>query len=198
MFVNTALVTVIFVAAKLADETNEDATKDEVVTPEEKRAVPDTSSVNPGAVVPIPTFPPVVKIDPIVLLLPIAANVLEIFIEPAETLVSIRLVVVTLTVVMVPPTIKLPERLILPPVNVVPEMSVDVSVVNVPDVANTLPEVMPLEILSVPMLEFVIARLVIVLLVAFNAPAEILVFTNTSIGTLLLASSLTTGTLLVS
>jgi hypothetical protein len=57
MFVNTALVTVIFVAAKLADETNEDATKDEVVTPEEKRAVPDTSSVNPGAVVPIPRAP---------------------------------------------------------------------------------------------------------------------------------------------
>lgn len=153
--VNTALVAVIFVDAKLADETNVDATRDDVVTLVENLAPPTISKVAPGEVVLIPTLPPVVKIDPIVLLFPTAVKFVLTSKAPADTLVSIKLVVVILTVVIVPPMTRLPERFILAPVNVVPEIRVEVNVVNVPDVANKLPDVIPLVTLSVPILAFV-------------------------------------------
>jgi len=54
--------------------------------------------------------------DPTVLLLPFAFKVLLITKDPEDTFVSIILVVVIFTVVMVPPIIKSPERLILAPV----------------------------------------------------------------------------------
>jgi membrane protein YdbS with pleckstrin-like domain len=67
-------------------------------------------------VIPIPTFPPVVYRDPIVLLFPVAAKILLIDAEPADTFVSIKLVVVILTVVIVPAITRFPERLRFPPV----------------------------------------------------------------------------------
>jgi hypothetical protein len=69
-----------------------------------------------GAVTPTPTLPPVVIILPIVLLLPVADKLVLMETDPADTFVSIKLVVVTLTVVIVPPITRLPERLKLAPV----------------------------------------------------------------------------------
>lgn len=51
-----------------------------------------------------------------VLLVPFAESVLLITRVPVDTFVSMILVVVMLTVVIVPPMIKFPERLILEPV----------------------------------------------------------------------------------
>jgi hypothetical protein len=108
--VNTALVTVILVAAKLADETKVEATREDVVTPVVNRALPFTSNVYAGAVVEIPTLPPVVNIDPTVLLFPIADKLLEINTDPADIFVSTKFVVVILTTVKVPPMFKLPDK----------------------------------------------------------------------------------------
>ena len=63
---------------------------DAVVIPVVILAPPDTSSVYCGVLVPIPTLPSVVKRDPRVLLLPVAANVFCTNTIPADTLVSTR------------------------------------------------------------------------------------------------------------
>lgn len=54
--------------------------------------------------------------DPTVLLLPVADKLVLTDTEPAEILVSSKLVVVIFTVVTVPAMTRLPERLILAPV----------------------------------------------------------------------------------
>ena len=61
-----------------------------------------------------PTFPPVVKIDPTVLLFPIAERVLLIYTTPEVIFVSIKFVVVTLTTVRVPPIKRSPVRFMFP------------------------------------------------------------------------------------
>jgi len=74
---------------------------------------PLTSRLNPGEVVLIPTFPPVVKILPTVLLLPTAARRVLARTTPAETLVSTRFVDVILTAVKVPATYRFCDKVIL-------------------------------------------------------------------------------------
>lgn len=59
-----------------------------VVNPTLKRADPDTSRVKLGLVVATPTFPPVVKIFPNVLLFPVAANAVDTVSEPIDAFVD--------------------------------------------------------------------------------------------------------------
>jgi hypothetical protein len=113
-----------------------------------------------------------------VLLVPLALRVVLTTSVPVDTLVSIILVEVTLTVVIVPPIIRFPERLILLPVNVVPDTRVEVTVLKVPDVANKVAEVIPVEALIVPILALVMFKLLTVVLLANNDPVEMLVVAN--------------------
>jgi hypothetical protein len=116
-----------------------------------ERAVicPFTSRALTGALVLIPTLPPVVKMLPIVLLVPTAERFVLTRTTPADTFVSTRFVDVMLTTVRVPATSKFPDKLIFPPVIVVAEIRVEESVLIVPDVANKTPVVTPVA-LSVP------------------------------------------------
>lgn len=142
-FVAVRVPNVAELAAMVPADTLVFAVKVPVVSPVENRAVPVTSRRYCGAVVLIPTFPPVVKMLPIVWLLPLAVSVVSMNIDPADTYVSSKFVVVTFTVVRVPATTKLPDKLTLPPVNVVAETTVEVTVEKVPTVALSVPAVTP-------------------------------------------------------
>jgi hypothetical protein len=118
-----------------------------------------------------------VKIDPIVLLLPMADNLVSIRMDAAETFVSIILVLVILTVVIVPPIIRSPERLILAPVNVLAETRVELTVLKVPDVAKMLPVVI-LDTLRLEIVALVTLTFPMVTLSDIRAAVEILVVAN--------------------
>lgn len=117
------------------------------------------------------------KIDPIVLLLPMADNLVSIRIDAAETFVSIILVLVILTVVIVPPITRSPERLILAPVNVLAETSVELTVLKVPDVAKILPVVI-LDTWRLEIVALVTLTFPMVALSDRRAEVEILVVAN--------------------
>ncbi len=117
------------------------------------------------------------KIDPIVLLLPMADNLVSIRMDAAETFVSIILVLVILTVVIVPPIIRSPERLILAPVNVLAETRVELTVLKVPDVAKMLPVVI-LDTLRLEIVALVTLTFPMVTLSDIRAAVEILVVAN--------------------
>ena len=108
------------------------------------------------------------------LLLPIADNLVSIKIDAAETLVSIMFVLVILTVVIVPPMTRSPDKLILAPVNVLAETNIELTVLKVPEVAKILPVVI-LETLRVDIVAFVTLILPIVALSDLRAAVEILV-----------------------
>ena len=108
------------------------------------------------------------------LLLPIADNLVSIKIDAAETLVSIMFVLVILTVVIVPPMTRSPDKLILAPVNVLAETNIELIVLKVPEVAKILPVVI-LETLRVDIVAFVTLILPIVALSDLRAAVEILV-----------------------
>lgn len=110
----------------------------------------------------MPTLPPVVKMLPIVLLFPSALSDDVTRIDPAETFVSSKFVVVTLTVVSVPATTKLPDKLMFPPVNVVADNNVEVTVENEPRVENNTPAVTPVVATRVPAVTLVTTTLPIV------------------------------------
>ena len=88
---------------------------------------------------PIPTFPPVVKMLPMVFALPIATKLLVIVAVPAVMFVSDIFVVVTFTTVSVPATFKLPDKLRLAPVIVVADSQLEPNVAKVPLVAFNEP-----------------------------------------------------------
>jgi len=167
MLVNTPLETVILLAAKLAEDTLVEAITDPVVKPDVTRIVPLTSNVYAGAVVAIPTFPPVVKIFPIVLLLPIALKFVPTITVPVLIAVSTKLVVVIFTTVNVPATFKLPDKLTEPPVIVVALINDDDTVLNVPRVDTIEPVVI-----------LAFTRLVTVAFVPVNVEVEIFVATK--------------------
>lgn len=108
------------------------------------------------------------------LLLPIADNLVSIKIDAAETFVSIMFVLVILTVVIVPPMTRSPDKLILAPVNVLAETNIELTVLKVPEVAKILPVVI-LETLRVDIVAFVTLILPIVALSDLRAAVEILV-----------------------
>lgn len=108
------------------------------------------------------------------LLLPIADNLVSIKIDAAETFVSIMFVLVILTVVIVPPMTRSPDKLILAPVNVLAETNIESTVLKVPEVAKILPVVI-LETLRVDIVAFVTLILPIVALSDLRAAVEILV-----------------------
>lgn len=132
-----------------------------------KLPLPFTSNVYAGAVVPIPTFPPVVKIDPTVLLFPTALKLVPTNNDPADMFVSTKLVVVILTTVRVPPIFKLPDKLTDPPDIVVALINELDTVVNDPSVEYTDPDVKAV-LTKLVKVEFVALRVVVVILVVFK------------------------------
>ena len=140
-----------------------------------KLPVPATSSANCGLVVLIPTFPPVKKILPIVLLFPETDKLDPTNIDPTDIFVSTKLVVVMFVIVSVPDTVKLPDKLKLPPVMAVETKLVIVAVVNVPVVARIVPAVMPvankLAVVTKPADKFAVDTLVVAIKFAeLNVP----------------------------
>jgi hypothetical protein len=142
-----------------------------------KLPLPFTSNVYAGAVVPIPTFPPVVKIDPIVLLFPIALKLVPTNTDPADIFVSTKLVVVILTTVRVPPIFRLPDKLIEPPDIVVALINELDTVLNDPSVEYTDPDVRVV-LTKLVKVEFVALRVLVVILVVFKLVVVILDTTN--------------------
>ncbi len=108
------------------------------------------------------------------MLFPVADKILLTEADPADTFVSIKFVVVMLTVVIVPPITRFPERLRFPPVYVVAATRVEFTVLKIPDVANIVPEVI-LDALMAPILALLILILVTVTFVTPNELVEILV-----------------------
>lgn len=102
---------------------------------------PKICNADDGAVVPMPTLPPVVIMGPTVLLLPIAAKLFVMFAIPAVKFVSIKFVVVTFTATKVPAMVRLPDKLAFAPVIVEAVNQLVAIVLNVPDVALIVPVV---------------------------------------------------------
>ena len=165
--VPVAFVKITLVVVKLLDEML-------VASIVEKLPVPLTSNVNAGAVVAIPTFPPVVKILPIVLLLPIALKFVPTITVPVLIAVSTKLVVVIFTTVNVPATFKLPDKLTEPPVIVVALINDDDTVLNVPRV-DTIEPVVILVFTILVTVAFVANNVVVEIFVAINEVAVNLV-----------------------
>jgi hypothetical protein len=103
-----------------------------------------------------------------------ADNLVSMRIEAAETFVSMILVLVILIVVIVPPMTRSPDKLILAPVKVLADTRVELTVLNVPDVAKILPVVI-LATFNVEIVAFVRLIFPIVALSDLNAAVEILV-----------------------
>ncbi len=135
------------------------------------RAVPLTSRVYAGAVVAIPTLPPVVKMLPIVLLFPIAAKVPVTNATPAVIFVFKKFVEVILTAVNVPAINMFPDKLIVPPVNVVALNKLVPRVEKLPVVALIVPVVMLVATILEPV-KLVLTKFAIVPVV-INAPAAV-------------------------
>jgi hypothetical protein len=132
-------------------------------------SVPLTVRVKLGAVVPTPTFPPVVKMLPIVFEVPTAEREVLAKTTPADTLVSTKLVEVILTTVRVPATFKLPDKWALAPLIVV---AFNRAVPTV--VAETVPAVI-VPAITVPAVIPVATTLVVVTVVANTLVAVTLV-----------------------
>jgi hypothetical protein len=136
--------------------------------------VPLTVRVNAPDEVLIPTFPPVVKILPIVLEFPVAENEVLANTTPADTFVSTKLVEVILTTVKVPATFKLPDKWALAPLMVVAfnNAAPTVTEVRFPAVivaATSVPAVIPVATTLV-LVTVVANKLVDVILVAKTFP----------------------------
>ena len=137
--VKVALLTLLFVVitfAVVADVAEIESARTELVA----RNEPLTSNVLTGTVVLIPTFPPVVKIDPRVFELPTTDNAPDICTVDAVTFVSTTFVAVTDATETVPAA-KFPDIEIDPPVIVVPLTIVDDNVLTVADDTCTDPAV---------------------------------------------------------
>jgi len=130
-----------------------------VVIPFVTRAVPVTSRLNPGLVVEIPTFPPVVNIFPIVFAFPIADKLVVTSAMPVVTLVALALT-----------AFKLPDKLTLAPVIVVADNQLVPTVKNVPVFATSEPVVMAVPKTFVKVLFVTIAFGVLMLVVARSVP----------------------------
>lgn len=98
------------------------ASNEPVVIPVENLALPFTSRVYDGFDVPTPTLPAVVKMLPIVLLLPFAVNKFVTMIVLVDMFVFDKFVEVIFTAFNVPPTTALPDKFSNPAVIVVADM----------------------------------------------------------------------------
>ena len=104
-----------------------------VDTPVRARNVPFTSNLYDGAVVPIPTLPLVVYIDPTVLLSPTAVkDVVNTALDEEMFVFLIFVAVIPPTAIILAPTFKSPDKLIDPPVIVVDDTYEEDNVLNVP------------------------------------------------------------------